>query len=841
MRLPSKASLRYLLRHPWQLGLTILGIALGVAVVVAVDLANSSARLAFKLSMEQLSGRATHQIVGGPTGLAEELFVSLRMAARARPSAPVVEGYGQSRGETLHLLGIAPLAESGFREHLQQAEALPLERLLSEPDTALLADVTARRMGLEAGDTFTLEIAGEDHRLTLLGLLDTDNGSAAGLDGLLITDIATAQVLTDMVGRLSWIDLQLPQGQAGTAARRRIESRLPEDARLVRAGSRQRSLMQMSQAFHTNLTAMSLLALVVGMFLIYNTMGFAVLRRRPLIGTLRVLGVTQREIFAMIVMEAILLGVLGTALGLALGVALGQGLLDLVTRTINDLYFAVTVGDVMLTPTPVLKGSALGLGATLVAVLAPAFEAARTQPRHTLTRSLLEERVHALVPWLAGAGLLLGAAAGGLLLAGDDLVLGFASLFLLLVAVTLLVPLAVVALARACAPLLGSLMGLQGRMAAREVHASLSRTGVAIAALMLAVSTTVGVGVMIESFRDTVRVWLGARLQADLYLSVPGLGTTRAESRLDPKLVQKAADMAGVADVMTLRSVTQETDAGLVRIQAVRASGHAEESYRLKQGDAHQVWPAFRDAKGVLVSEPLAYRRDLGPGARIDLHTRDGPASFPILGIYYEYDSGPGVVLMHRRLYDRHWDDPAVDALGLFLAPGASAQVIEERLRPIAAASGAQLRATREIRERSMAIFDRTFAITEVLRLLTVLVAFVGILSALMALQLERVRSLGILRATGFTPGQVGGLVTLQTGLMGLMSGLLAIPSGLLLAEVLIHVINRRAFGWSMQTLMPADVLAEAMVLAIASALLAGLYPAWRMARIDLTTALRTE
>ena len=844
MSLLQRASLRYLLHHPWQMALAILGVALGVAVVVAVDLANESARRGFELSVADLSGRTTHQIFGGPAGLDERLYPELRQQFGAYPSAPMIDTYASIAGETVHLLGVDPLSEARLRDHLDEADGAVGE-LLTNPEAALLAAVTAKRLALRVGDRFTLSVNGYRHPLELVGLIQSQ-GAAAASDGLLLVDIATAQELTGQVGRLSRIDLRLPAGAAGEVAAARLRAWLPPAAELLPAGTRTASMQQMTRAFRTNLTAMSLLALVVGMFLIHNTMTFAIVQRRGLLGTLRLLGVTRGGLFRVVLGEAVLVGLAGTGIGLLGGLALGQALVRLVTRTINDHYFVLTVSDYLITPLPLLKGVLLGLAATLLSALLPALEAATTSPHAALQRSRLESGAHRLAPRLALAGLAMaGLALLVLSYPSRAIGPGFTALFLLIVGLALISPALVSLFSRAVSPLLGRLFGVQARLAVRGVAAGLSRTGVAIAALMLAVATVVGVGVMVESFRATVAVWLQSTLRADIYVAVPSERSAAVRGTLDPSLIEAIGKLAGVAHYSTGRRVTVQSAGVSTEVLALGLPSELTPRYLLKAGDPALVWQAFRAGEAVLISEPLAWHRKLAVGDTLTLRTDAGPQDFPVAGIYYDYGTEHGQVLMPRLLYDRYFEDRGVSALGLYLASGVEANQVMTGVRRLAAVPdrGQQLlvRDSREIREMSLAIFDRTFTITQVLRLLAVLVAFVGILSAFMALQLERAKELATLRAIGLTPSQLGGLVTLQTSFMGLVAGLLAIPTGLVLAEVLIHVINRRSFGWSMQTLVQPGVLIEALSLALVAAALAGLYPGWKMAHTSPAVALREE
>ncbi|NTU85257.1 MAG: FtsX-like permease family protein, partial [Chloroflexales bacterium] len=423
-----RTTLRYALRHPWQIGLCVLGVALGVAVVVAIDLANVSAGRAFTLSAERAAGRATHQIVGGPNGLDEELYRRLRIDLGMRDSAPIVEGYAQAPAlgdQTLQILGVDPLAEAPFRPYLSPSAgsgSVDLSALITIPSTALLSEETARRAGVGLGQTLALRVGARTLALRVVGLLSpADDLSRRALESVVITDIATAQELLGMVGRLSRIDLILPEdkGRAGggsgasasapdpSSLAARLSSLLPPGAELLRSAARSSALAQMTRAFELNLSALSLLALIVGMFLIYNTITFSVVQRRTLLGTLRCLGVTRGQIAALVLAEAAAISVVGSLLGLALGVALGQGLVGLVTRTINDLYFVVTVRGLSVDPLVLLKGLALGITATLASAAAPALEATLTPPRTVLRRSSVEERARRLAPWLALVGALM--------------------------------------------------------------------------------------------------------------------------------------------------------------------------------------------------------------------------------------------------------------------------------------------------------------------------------------------------------------------------------------------------------------------------------------------------
>jgi putative ABC transport system permease protein len=848
---------RTLLRRPWQSVLMILGITLGVAVVVAVDLANASAGRAFDLSAEAVTGRATHEIVAGPEGVDEALYVRLRRQGVLRVAAPIVTDYVSSPqlgDRPFQLVGVDPFAEPPFRDYLLGAEDVPVARLrdfLTEPGALLVPAAVADRYALARGDRITLDVAGFERDAFIAGLVQPASEDALGrraLDGIILADIATAQELLHRAGRLDRVDLILPEGdgsRSGTSGSvERISALLPPGARVQAVEARTGAVKQMTAAFRTNLEALSLLALFVGLFLIYNTMTFSVVQRRPLFGTLRCLGVTPGEIFALVTSEALIVGVIGSALGLLLGVALGKNAVGMVAQTINDLYFVLTVRDVAIPSASLAKGGLLGIVATVVTAGLPAREAASVPPRVALSRSGLEVKAQRAVTRAAvGSAGALGLGVGMLALPTESLVVSFGSMCAIVVGFALLTPLATSLLMRGAARLLGRVWGLLGRMAPRDVIRSLSRTSIAVAALMVAVSVTIGVSLMISSFRHTVVTWLDHALQGDVYVQAPSFRATQNVSVLDPTVLQVVEQWPGVSRAELIRATYVDSPAGPVYVEAGTSRDYgADLLYRSVDGSPEQAWDAVLDG-ATIVSEPFANRLDLPPhGGTVTLYTNAGPRSFDVVGIYYDYASSEGTVIMSIEDYRRFWGDDAVTALAIHLEPGVDADHVarglEDALAPV---QRVVVRSNQALREAVLAIFDRTFAITGALQMLATIVAFIGVLSALLSLQLDKQRQLGILRAVGLTARELWRLVLLETGLMGAVAGLLASPAGYALSLILVYIINRRSFGWTLHMLVEPAPFVQAFGVAVAAALLAGIYPAHRLGNMATAEALRFE
>ena len=851
-------SLRSLLRHPIQFALMTLGIALGVAVMVGIDLANASAERAFDLSTSAVSGRATHAIVSSGQGLDEALYVRLRTDPLWRNQlelAPLVSDYAvspQLGSVPFTLMGVDPFAEAPFRSYLGNQTGVRLETiapLLTQPGSILLSAQTAARYGVQpcpagtqtAACRLELSINGRTRGVYLAGLLDPgDDFSRRALDTLILTDIATAQSLSGMSGKLTQIDLILPEG-ADQAA---LSAILPPGTLLVSSQARSSQVSEMIAAFQVNLTALSLLALLVGLFLIYNTMTFSVVQRRPLFGTLRSLGYTREQVFGMVVAEAALVGALGSGIGLGLGLLLGQGAVQLVTRTINDLFFVVSVRGIQIPVSSLIKGGLAGFLSSILATIPPAWEAASVPPRLAMSRTGLESKAQSAVSLAAWLGLffaLLGAVI--LWLPTRNLVISFAGTFAVIIGLAALTPLVTVTLIRLLGEPLGRMFGLLGRLAPRNVIRSQSRTAVAVAALMIAVSVTIGVQVMITSFRSTVVLWLDQTLRGDVYISAQGMSAVRLDTPLDPQAIALAKANPLVQSSAVVRVITAQSDHGAVEL--VAASDEPPMNARLflsAQGSPQYAGQMVKDG-AVLLSEPLASRLGISQaGGALRLLTPQGWQDFPIAGIFADYASTRGTVRISLDVYRRLWGDERLNGISLFLVPGADVDAVTAALRTqLAGFEKIQVNPSGALRQGALDVFDRTFAITSAMQLVTTLVAFIGVLSSLLALQLEKAREMGTLRALGMSVSEMRRLTLWETGLLGASAGLLALPTGYILAWILIFIINQRSFGWTLQMQVEALPFVEAFLLAVSAALLAALYPAWRLSRMQTASALRGD
>jgi putative ABC transport system permease protein len=515
----------------------------------------------------------------------------------------------------------------------------------------------------------------------------------------------------------------------------------------------------------------------------------------------------------------------------------------LVAQTLNDLYFSVSVSKVYLSPVIAAGGVALGVIATTAAALPPAIEATRAAPDSAMRRSDLEAAVHRRLRAWARLGLALVILSVIIMaIPSKSVFIGFVCLWSLVFGCAMLTPAATATLIAVLQRVPFLFREPPQKLALRSVSATLSRTSIATMALMIATATGIGIGVMIASFRGSVVDWLDTLLRADIYVADTSASDPFSAAAIDRKLLDRLRDLPGVEALSTVRRLDVGSGTERVELAVYELPRQARPGFQFKNGNSGDIWDRWDRDDVVIVSEPFAYRRDLAPGDQLELHGQEGPKAFEIVGIYYDYSSEHGVVAISRSTFERHWNDGRYNGIGVYAASFVDDDgLMAEIRRALPEYATFTVRSIAALKADSLVVFDRTFAITGVLRLLAVIVAFIGVLGALLALQLERTREFGVLRALGFSDAEIRRLVLTHTGLIGFVAGLIAIPVGIVMAAVLIFVINLRSFGWTMAVDVPLFVLVQAWSLAVISALLAGVIPAIKATRIPPAVALRYE
>lgn len=844
---------RYLLHYPAQFALGIMGISLGVAVIVSIGLAKDSAMDAFVQATRTLSGKASYRIVGQSGMIEESLYVRLKLDNLAFRLIPRVEGYVQPEnqpGEKIRLIGIDPFAETGFGSMEALATASfseegpsAIARIMTRPGHVALSENTAKRLKLKAGEDLLVIIGKERKLLRVASVLKfSDLLMQQAMEDLILTDIGNAQEILGQIGRISRIDVIAPKPEINPSAVHQLEQRLPETTALVSYQSLTRNAQDLTDSFYTNLTALSLLSLLVGMFLIYNTVNFLTLRRQPLTATLRAIGASRRQIFMLVISESALLGCIGTLAGLWLGVLLAHGLLELIGNTIDNVYFPLPSPILTIPFTSLVQGLMIGTIVSVGSALLPAATAMQTEPAQACIRSRLESRTRKQLACSGGLGILSMAAGSLTILASSTSVAyGFAGLMLLVLGCALLTPWILMAFSRFTYPATVRMFGIVVALPLRSLDSNISRTGFAVAALMVAISTAVGVQIMVASFRYSVSDWLENRLNADFYVSA-GQGSVMNHAPLDEGDLARVSEINGVETVGSVLRYTLQRPKGQDHIRVYQLTARGQDGFNFITVQPDRIWQDFSDRDTVIVTESYAFYHHLKIGSALPLATRQGIQEFRVIGIYIDYNPGQGLIGISRSTFQRHWHAQGFSVFSVYMKPGSNPGHLKRQLQALNTPKRI-INVTEQARvvKVSIAVFDQAFSVTRILQWLATAIAVLGVFSVLSAIQLDRVYEYGILRSIGITSRQLGSLVSLESALMGGFAGLVALPVGTMTAGILIYVINRRSFGWSMDFELPIEIIAQGLASGILAAVLAGLVPAYRMTRLLPAEALRNN
>jgi len=877
LRPAAKDRLRFLL--------TISGIAVGVATIAAIRLANASVLSSFSDTVDFVAGKAGVTILADGPGIPEATLAQLAWVRRAgatlAPAITETSAAGAVDGEVVDVLGIDPLADAAAREYsfaeektgkrdfLERKEgwegggaapelihpskhASEASDILSifDKDSVLVTSVFAKRNSLRLGSPLRLVTNGVERTLRVAAVLRPVGAARAASGSIVFMDLAAAQEAFGKVGRLDRIDVVLPPGLSEEDRARfeeEIRASLPPGTTAGRPERRTETVDRLVRAFRVNLSALGLIALLVGMYFVYNTLSISVLRRRTDIGTVRALGASRRSVFAVFLAEGLALGVLGSAAGVGLGLALAKGALLLVGGTATELYIPSAHPSLHLDPLVLLLAFTIGVASSVLSALAPALEAASVDPAATMRHGSVEAVRRRRTRPLAVTGLVLlvlaflatlPGAIGGLPL------FGFLSVFLIVSGVSLLAPAAVTfAAGHLDGPAL-RLFGVEARLARANLTGSLSRTSVAVAALTMALAMMVSVAVMVGSFRTTVAIWVSQTLASDLFLS-PASGTSGASfGRIPDEAIEIVRGVPGVDDVDPFLAFGATSDGVPFTIGSGLFAFIAKHG-NLPLVDGRDTRKVFTEALGkdeAMISEPYAEKFRVKTGDFVELPTDKGPVRVRVAGIYTDYSNDRGTVTLDRAHFQRLWPLTGAVTIAVTLKEGVSS---EEGARRVSAALQGRyvlrVRTNATLRRLVLRIFDRTFAVTYALEGVALAVAVLGVLNTLTALVLERRREIGLLRVLGASAARVRRAVRYEAAAIGGLGVSLGALSGGGMSLVLVHVINRQSFGWTIAMHPPWGFLAAALGLVLLATLAAASRPAGLAAATDVAAALKEE
>ncbi len=831
--------------------LTILGIALGVGVMLSISLANETALKRFEDNLQLITGKA--DLVIAPTtqdSLSEVLLRKLTFLWDENVNfTPVVEQLTAVPGEkpdVVLALGIDVFADQAFRSiNIDQEKDTPLEILNS--NAVFIGERFAARHHLKEGSTFKILANDKEVELKTAGILKFSQTGMAFGGNVLVMDIGAAQQMFSMHGRISRIDLMsLQKIRPETISA--IQRSLPVNANIESPGNRNAQVQKMLHAFQNNLMALSLVSMLVGAFVIYNTMSIIIIRKRAEIGILRTLGLTRPALFGLFLGQTLLFGFFGSALGLFFGTVLAKGTVKAVQKTVVALYTQQPEAQVNLDPAMLMGAFLIGIIFTIAASLVPIFEATHVQAAESMRRGSFEAKVDrtSMKLTLCGSIMLAGAAITSTFPAVNNFpVWGYFSAILTVFGVSFCLPKLLQLSLEKIKTWLKLTKRAEPVLASANLRGSLGRTSVAIASLMLGIAMMISLNIMIASFRETVIMWVNQTLQADLYIE----STSRSEASKSAKLSQDRVDaLRYVEGVEDIDSFVQQpfvykgrlTNLGSGKLDVLEK--HSQLKF-LDGENFEAVHNRIKDNEmSCIVTETFANKNNVKKGDILEIPSTKGVLEVKVQNIYYDYASDLGYVILARQLQQKYFPASGYSSCAIYCKPGYDANIVRSNLLATMDPSARiNVLTNKELRQEVLRVFDDTFAITHALHAISVLVAILGVANSLYAMTMEMRQELAILRFVGASMNQLKKIILYQAAFLGGLGALSGTAVGGVLSLLLINVINKQSFGWTINLSVPWMAISESFVLVVLFSILSGLLPAFSIKNSITPDAVRNQ
>ena len=838
--------LRPILRRPWRVVVTVIGVAAGVAAVVSTVAASRAAIASFSEGVEEVAGAARLEVTQ-PGGLPEQVFGALRPLAGNALIVPVVEESVLlvELEDGVRLLGIDVLIDAQVRPVFGADDRPPDLETTLLGSGALISRPLAARLGVAQGDQLTVSADGRPRSVEIVALFEAEDLSAVW-ERVVVMDVAAAQELLGLIGRLDRIELVPRKGVDIDRLRERALRLVPAGATVEEPSQRRRFADQMLASLRFNLVALSAISLLVGGVLVATTLATSVVQRRYVVALLRSLGASRRQVAAAILAEALAIGALGGVLGVAAGFGGARLALASVRFTVASVVRGIPASDIRFDPQLALLGILVALVTALAAAVLPLLEVTAIPPLQGL-RPVAPRRLAARARLTAAAILSLILVTAAILTRAPalwDLPMA-ALLAALLVMVAVLVGSGVLldSLARLGHLSFARLRAVALQLAAAALSAGRRRAAWAAGSVGVAVALAVAIATMVSSFRSTVESWTESGLRADVWVRPLAAATGVWVGRLDPEIVTIAEELFGPETVDPFYSQTIS-----YRGRPVSFAGAAFDvvqhfgSVPFPGRDSGAVFAEALRRGGAVINEPFATRFGIAEGERLRLDLPGGVLEPEVVGIFRDYSRSHGLVVVDRQDFLRFFPDRGPDDMALFLPPEIDAAVARQRM--LDAVRGKFLidaLLNRQLKGAVLDAFERTFAITTAMYLVAAVVAVVSVAAVLFTLVGERRRELATVRAVGGSRLQLMSMVVAEAGLLGVAAATAGTLAGLVVGVILVKVVNLQSFGWSLELVLPWASLAELALWVVSACLIAGLPPAFIAAKLQPATVLREE
>jgi len=810
---------------------SVLAIALGVALGYAVQLITSSAINELALGVQTLSGEADLQLRGPRGGFDENVYAEVARLPEVAASSPIVEIDAKlaDRDDVLHIVGIDALRAAAVEPGLIAEVDDRLE--LFRSDALFLSPAAAQWLEADAGATLRFQVGLREADLRVAGPI-----GAGAHRRFAVMDIAAAQASFDRVGLITRLDLRLKPGVDLPAFRDRLQQQLPAGIAVERPEATLAASASASRSYRVNLNILALVALFTGGLLVFSTQALAVVQRRAHFALLRVLGMRRGQLLSWLVAEGALLGAIGSTLGLAAGFVLAQVAVRVIGPDLGSGYFRGVVPTLAPAPLALILCFGLGVAAALLGSLAPALEAARAYPAQALKPGDEERAFARLRPvWPGAVAIAIGAIAAFLPPVAGVPVFGYLAIALLLVGTLMLMPriaallLAVIPMPRDAAP----------RLALLQLRGAPGQVAVSLAAIVASMSLMISMAIMVASFRDALDLWLERVLPADAYVRASAAGDTSYMSTADQAQI---AALPGVRRAEFVREQQLLLDPARPRIVLLARTIEPADAGRRLALVGMALIPAAGAPPPAWVNEAMVDLYGFATGKVVNLPIAGKSTAFTVAGVWRDYARPQGAVVIERERYIALTGDRTATNGALWLEAGTDPEQLSRSIvHDVPGGEKLEIATPGEVRDYSLRIFDRTFAVTYALELAAVAIGLLGLSSSFGALVLARRREFGVLRHIGMTRRQVGAMLAtegLTVSGIGLVVGLVL---GSIISLILIHVVNRQSFHWAMAVSVPWATLAAAALFVLGLSPLIALSSGRRAMSADVVRAVKDD
>ncbi|MFO1323292.1 MAG: FtsX-like permease family protein [Burkholderiales bacterium] len=795
-------------RNRGRLALSVLAIALGVALGFAVALINDAAIGEFTGGLKAMSGTADLEVRGPRGGFAEDVYPALARDPDVAVASPVVEVDARivGRDDALRVYGVDAFRAAAVTPALVGAADDPLAVL--RPATLFVSPAAAAWLGVRAGDTLAVQSGVTAIPLAVAGLAQAPAGERYA-----VMDIAAAQDAFARDGRVSRVDLRVRPGVSVATLRARLASSLPAGVTIASPDDNAALTARLSRSYRVNLNVLALVALFTGGLLVFSTQALSIVRRRTQFALLRALGMTRGTLAALLVGEGALVGLLGSLVGLGAGYALADLVLRVFGADLGAGFFRGVAPGVAFEPQAAATFGALGIAVAVAGSYLPAREAANAMPARALKAGDIEQAFARLRSATPGLALLaLGAAMAFLPPVFGLPLAGYAAIALLLFGTLLLLPRMAAALtARVPRP-----PSLPAALALDQLRGAPGQASVSLATIVASVSLMASMAIMIASFRQSLDDWLVRILPADVYVRAAAAGDSAYFSEREQRAL---AAVDGVAHSAFLRVQSVLLAEGAPRVALLARDLPRDDPASVLPLVGGAVSAAAGGNPSVWVSEAVVDLFGTQPGAKLAIPIAGRMRTFVVAGVWRDYARQQGALVVDRDVYAKMSGDTGATDAALWLAPGVSAVQFRERLEAtMPEAAQFTVTTSGEIRTLSLRVFDRTFAVTYALLAAAVVIGLVGLSSSIGALVLARRREFGMLRHLGMTRRQVGAMLATEGFVVSAIGVAVGIALGFLMSLILVHVVNRQSFHWGMSVHLPWLSLAALVLVLLALA-----------------------